>query len=248
MKVIVRPTAAEAGAEAARRVAGLLADGTHPHLGVATGDSPLPLYAELARLVASGLDLSAVHAHALDEYVGLPAADPRSYHWFVRHHIAVPLGLDPAHVHVPEGAAPDPHAAADRHEARLRAVGGVQVQILGIGGNGHIGFNEPGSAIGSTTRVVDLTADTIAANQRFFTDGTPVPRQAVTQGVATILSARHLVLVASGEGKARAVRDALHGPVTPDCPASYLQTHPDATLYLDPAAASLLEALVPVPA
>lgn len=200
-------------------------------LGVATGSSPLALYAALVRLRAEGLETSGLRLFALDEYVGLDADDPRSYAAYVRSVIAEPLGIPASRVAVPSGSTT---ADAEAYERAIAAAGGVDLQIVGIGRNGHIGFNEPGSDAGTRTRVVELDESTRRANaEHFGGDVSLVPTHAMTQGVATILSARRIVLVASGAAKAPALRAALTGPVTAANPASFLQRHTDVTVVAD---------------
>ncbi len=209
-------------------------------LGVATGSSPVTTYRALASAHAHGLDFSGVHCVALDEYVGIPASDAASYRSFIRREIAAPLGLHPEHVLVPDGNAADLTAACDAFEREIRCLGGVGIQLLGIGRNGHVGFNEPGSPFGSRTRVARLSATTRADNARFFPRPEDVPTHCLTQGLGTILDATRLVLVASGSHKAEAVAAAVEGPVTEECPASVLQRHPHATVIVDRDAASRL--------
>jgi glucosamine-6-phosphate deaminase len=243
VKIVVRPTPEEAASAAASHLSDLLDACVSPVLGVATGSSPQPLYRELARRVEAGeLDLSTATAFALDEYVGLPAGHPESYASVIRRDVTVPLRLDPRGVHVPDGTADDHVSAAAAFEREIAAVGGVDVQILGIGTNGHIGFNEPGSSPDSRTRRVDLTPETRRSNARYFDTLEDVPRFAVSQGIGTILAARHIILVANGEAKAAAVARAVTGPVDAESPASFLQGHPDVTLFLDAAAARDLPA------
>lgn len=202
-------------------------------LGIATGRTPERLYAELARLAAGGLDCSRLTIAALDEYVGLAADDPRSYRSYVMAKIAAPLGIPAESVLMPSAG-----VDGARFDDVLAARGGVDLQILGIGRNGHIGFNEPGSAIDSATRVVELTASTRADNAEYFGgDADAVPTHAATQGIGTILRARHVLLLASGESKLAAVRAAIGGAVTADVPASALQTHRDVVVIADTAAA-----------
>jgi len=206
-------------------------------LGLATGSSPLLAYRELIRRHREeGLSFALVEAFLLDEYVGLPAGHPESYREVIRRELTG--HLDIAAVHAPDGTHPDPPAAAAAYEAALRAVG---VQILGIGANGHLGFNEPGSSLTSTTRVKTLTRQTREDNARFFASVDEVPRHVITQGLGTIGRAEHLVLTAAGEHKAAAVAAAVEGPLTASCPASILQWHPHVTIVLDDAAASKLE-------
>jgi len=246
MEVLVLPTPAHV----ARRAAEVVIDGLgaahrdEPVLGLATGSSPLGLYAELARAVATGrLDLRGARGFALDEYVGLPAGHPQSYREVLLREVCGPLGLSPDRLHVPDGSGHDEDelvAGASEYERLIRDAGGVDVQILGIGANGHLGFNEPGSALSSRTRVKRLSDRTRHDNARFFDGIHDVPTHCVTQGLGTVLDARRLVLVASGPGKAEAVAAALEGPLSASCPASVLQWHADATALLDEAAASML--------
>lgn len=240
MDVVILPTAAEVGEVAADMIASVVARRPDAVLGLATGDSPLGAFAALARRVAAGeLDMSRAGGFALDEYVGLPPTHPQSYHAVIDRTVTVPLRMTRDAVHVPDGAAADLDAAAAAYE---RAIGerGVDVQVLGIGANGHIGFNEPGSPFGSTTRVVTLSQRTRDDNARFFATRQDVPTRALTQGLGTIMRARRIVLVALGERKAAAVAAAVEGPVTVACPASVLQRHPHATFVLDRAAAARL--------
>jgi glucosamine-6-phosphate deaminase len=211
-------------------------------LGVATGTTPERLYQELGRRSAAGeLDLSAGTLVALDEYVGLSPSDPRSYNYYVRTRVAGPLGIDAGRVLVPDGADADPERTARAYEERIAALGGVDVQIVGIGTNGHLGFNEPGAEFASLTRVVELTEDTRRANARHF-DGhlERVPAKAITQGLGTIMGARAIVLLARGSHKAPALLAALRGPICSATPASILQRHPCVTVIADTAAARLL--------
>jgi glucosamine-6-phosphate deaminase len=237
VEIFVVPTATATGAVAAGILAAVIRSKPGTVLGVATGGSPLPVYKALA---GHGLDTSAVRAFALDEYVGLPAGHPESYAEVVRREVTGQLHLDPAKVSVPDGAAADPERAAADYDAAIARAGGVDVQILGIGHNGHLAFNEPGSPLDSRTRVEVLTERTRAANARYFDTPGEVPRRCITQGLGTILEARHLLLVVTGADKAGILAAALTGPVTADCPASVLQLHPHVTVVADEAAASQL--------
>ena len=242
MEVVICATPDEVARVAAAKVARVLRDaGPRAVLGVATGSSPLALYAELAALAASGrLALGEVSAFALDEYVGLPYEHPESYHSVIDRTVTRPLGLDPARVHVPNGMAADIAAAASDYEAAIKTAGGVDVQILGVGSNGHIGFNEPTSSLASRTRIKTLAPKTREDNARFFDSPGELPMHCITQGIGTILDANRLLLVAQGAGKAEAVAAMIEGPVTSMCPASALQLHPDAIAVIDRAAASAL--------
>ena len=203
-------------------------------LGLPTGGTPLGMYAELVKAARAGrVDFSAVTTYNLDEYCGLPAGHPESYREFMRANFHGPCGFPVERAHVPDGRAVDPDAEASAYEAALRAAGGIDVQVLGIGHNGHIGFNEPGTPRDSRTHAVTLTARTRQANARFFASIDDVPTRAITMGIQTILEAREILLLANGADKARIVADALRGPVTPENPASFLQEHPRLTVILD---------------
>ena len=225
---------ADVGATAAEVVAAFVAEHPDGVLGVATGTSPTELYRALTVLRADGLVTDRLTLVALDEYVVLAVGDPRSYLAYVRDRIARPLGVPAQRVLVPVGAGP---LDAARYDDRIAGLGGVGLQIVGIGRNGHIGFNEPGSAFDSRSRVVTLADSTRAANAAHF-DGRieAVPTHAITQGIGTILDARRIVLVAQGAAKADALGAALWGTVTGDLPASALQAHRDVTVVADPAA------------
>ncbi|WP_062467020.1 glucosamine-6-phosphate deaminase [Demequina maris] len=239
-EVIVLETPADAGAFVAAHIAACVREDPLFTLGVATGSTPLPVYEGLRAEREAGTDFSAMSAFALDEYVGLPAGHPESYRAVVDREVTAPLGLDPARVHVPDGSAAGIETAGERYEAALEAHGGVDLQLLGIGRTGHLGFNEPGSSFGSLTRVKTLTERTRLDNARFFDSLDEVPIHCVTQGLGTILRARHLVLLAFGEGKAEALAAAVEGPVSASMPGSAIQLHPRVTVVVDEAAASRL--------
>ncbi|MBM6404895.1 glucosamine-6-phosphate deaminase [Phycicoccus sp. CSK15P-2] len=243
MEVLVSSTPDEAASRAAEVVLeGLAGADGDPVLGLATGSSPLGLYRELGRAVQEGrADFSRTHGVALDEYVGLPPGHPEGYRQVLLREVCDVVGLDPERLAVPDGTVPDLAAlqrAAAAYEQRIRELGGVDVQVLGIGANGHLGFNEPGSALTSRTRVKRLSQRTRQDNARFFTGLDDVPTHCLTQGLGTILAARRLVLVATGEAKTEAVASALEGALTASVPASVLQWHPDTVVCLDEAAAA----------
>lgn len=235
-------TSPEAGAQlAARLIVDLVRSKPHAVLGLATGSTPLPTYAALADAVRAGaVSFGAVRGFALDEYVGIDPAHPESYHQVIRREVVQPLGMDPALVRVPDGVGADPAQACRDYDDAIRAVGGVDIQILGIGTNGHLGFNEPTTSLASPTHVTALTAQTRADNARFFDTPEQVPTRAVTQGLGTISQARTLLLLANGENKASAIAAAIEGPVSSMCPASLIQLHPDVHVIIDGAAASRL--------
>ncbi|MCG2801726.1 MAG: glucosamine-6-phosphate deaminase [Cellulomonas sp.] len=236
----VVPDAAAAGRAVAQRIAEQVAARPQSVIGVATGSSAEPVYAALAVLVRDwGLDLGGVLWFALDEYLGLPDGHPQTYREVLRRQLVEPLGLAPDAVHVPDPHG-DPDAGAQAYERAIAQAGGIDVQLLGIGANGHLAFNEPGTPFTSRTHVTELTAGTRAANDRFFGHGERTPHRALTQGLGTIAAARSLELVAFGAGKAEALYGAIDGPVDPSCPASLIQRHPCARVTADDAAAALL--------
>ncbi|MGO4957926.1 glucosamine-6-phosphate deaminase [Luteococcus sp. Sow4_B9] len=241
MDVIIASDEQEAGRIAAAHIAHAIRGIDEPVLGVATGSSPLSTYEDLARRVKEGsLDFSKARAFALDEYVGIPADNPLSYADTIRTTVTEPLGFDPANVRTPDGMANDIAAGAKEYDEAIQGAGGIDVQILGIGNNGHIGFNEPGSSLVSRTRQICLTRETREANARYFSDPADVPTHAVSQGLGTIMEARKVVLVALGEQKAAAIAAACEGPLGAHCPATLLQMHPNATIIVDEAAAGEL--------
>ena len=211
-------------------------------LGLATGSSPVGTYKELiAKYEAGDLDFSKVRTVNLDEYVGLTKDHDQSYAYFMRSNLFDHVNIDQANCNIPNGMNPDAEAECARYDAVIDAFGGADLQLLGLGPNGHIGFNEPGEAFELETHCVDLTAETIEANKRFF-DGNVdlVPKQAYTMGIKTIMQARKVLMVANGKGKAEIIKKAFFGPVTPEVPASILQMHPDFTLVGDEEALSLI--------
>jgi len=236
-EIVIVAGAAAAVAIVADEIARLVRANPEAVLGLATGSTPVPVYAALPSRLA-GVDVSRVRGFALDEYVGLDPAHPESYRSVITREVVEPLGLDPARVRVPNGSLEGIEHAGDDYERALAEAGGVDLQILGIGTDGHIGFNEPGSSFASATRVKTLTRQTRQDNARFFDSIDDVPRHCITQGLGTILRARHLVLLAFGKGKAEAVAGAVEGPVTASLPASAIQLHPHATVVIDDAAAS----------
>ncbi len=211
-------------------------------LGLPTGRTPVPMYRALVRLHRQGrADFSRATSFNLDEFVGLTASHPGSYHAFMRRHLFAHVNLDPVHANVPRGDAPDPRAEAARYDAAISAAGGLDVAVLGIGANGHIGFNEPSRSLPARTNVVTLTRASRAANAAAFGGSlSRVPARAISLGVGTILSARHVLLLATGADKAAIIAKALQGPVTTRVPASLLQLHPRAVAVMDRAAARRL--------
>jgi glucosamine-6-phosphate deaminase len=236
-EIVIVESQDAAGEITAEAVAALIARKPDAVLGLATGSTPLSSYAAIER---RGLDLLAVRGFALDEYVGLPAGHPQSYRAVITREVVEPLGMRPELVRVPGDDGGPLEGAGERYEADIIAAGGIDIQLLGIGGTGHIGFNEPGSSFGSLTRIKTLTERTRADNARFFDSADDVPRHCLTQGLGTILRARHLILLAFGASKAPAIAAAVEGPLTASAPGSAIQLHPHVTVVVDEAAASAL--------
>lgn len=208
-------------------------------VGLATGSSPIGTYDQLVEWYKKGdLDFSEVKTVNLDEYRGLTRDNDQSYYYFMHHHLFDRVNINLDNTNVPDGMEPDSDKECARYEELIRSMGGVDIQLLGIGHNGHIGFNEPDAAFARTTHCVDLTESTIEANKRFFASADDVPRQAYTMGIGTIMKAKKILLIASGEDKAEILAKAFYGPITPEVPASILQLHDDVTLVTDKAAMS----------
>ncbi len=242
MEVIIRPDAESAARLTARLIARAVRQKPDLVLGLATGRTMERVYALLVDMHrADGLDFSRCRTFNLDEYVGLSPDDPGSYHEYMRRHFFSKVNLDPARAHLPDGSAPDPDAESRRYEASIRAAGGIDLQLLGLGRSGHIGFNEPLSALQSRTRVKCLTEITIRENQTQFPDPSRMPRRAITMGVGTILECRRLLMLVTGEAKADVLARAVEGPITAMISASAIQLHPACTVIVDEAAASKLE-------
>lgn len=203
-------------------------------LGLATGSTPIGTYDQLVEWYSKGdLDFSEVTTVNLDEYKGLPRTNDQSYYYFMHQHLFDRVNIDPERTNVPNGMEPDAEKECGRYEELIRSLGGVDLQLLGLGHNGHIGFNEPGEAFEKETHCVDLTESTIEANKRFFASADDVPKQAYTMGIKTIMQAKKILIVVNGENKADIVERAFFGPVTPEVPASILQLHNDVTLVGD---------------
>ena len=237
MKVII-DSAQNIAAMAAQQYVALLKRKPNAILGGATGSTPLGLYAELVRLNKAGeISFKDASSFNLDEYVGLDGTHDQSYRYFMDHNLFDHIDIDKSRTHVPSGIDTSDPAAYDKE---IAAAGGVDLQLLGIGNNGHIGFNEPGTPFGSLTHIVELTESTREANKRFFASIDEVPTHAVTMGVKTVMQARSIILMAIGPAKAPIMKEMLQGPVTEKVPASVLQLHPDVTVYMDYEAAKLL--------
>ncbi len=242
MRVIIVKTKEEMGKVAARMVAEeMKLRPSHFVLGLATGSTPLSLYQELIRMnKKEKLDFSRVTTFNLDEYVGLKPTHSQSYRHFMNKNLFDHININKKFTYVPDGMAKDINAFCEQYERMIAAVGGIDYQVLGIGSNGHIGFNEPGSSLGSLTRIKTLRETTIRDNSRFFKKGERVPTQAITMGIGTILAARKVVLLASGANKADAVAKSLEGPVISMVPASALQLHRFSTFVITRDAAGKL--------
>jgi len=211
-------------------------------LGLATGATPEPLYRKLVEVCRRGeVSFARVTTFNLDEYLGLGPDHPASYHYYMEQHLFGHVDIDRGRIHIPNGLAEDPEEECRQYEEALRQAGYPDLQILGLGRNGHIGFNEPGTPFGSLTHRVRLTESTREANRRFFPPGEEPPEEAITMGIRSIMQARRILILATGEAKAEAVAKAILGPVTEEVPASVLQLHPNVTWWVDEAAARLLE-------
>jgi len=242
MKVVIVRDKEEMGKRAAALIAEQMRAKPHFVLGLATGSTPLPLYQELIRLnKARKLDFSTTATFNLDEYVGVPPTHNQSYRYFMNKNLFDRINICKAATHVPDGMAKDPDAFCLAYEAMMDDVGGIDYQVLGIGSNGHIAFNEPGSSLASRTRVVALTKNTIKDNSRFFKRIQDVPTKAISMGIGTVLEAERIVMLANGTNKADAVAKALEGPVSVSCPASALQMHPNVTWVITRDAATNLK-------
>jgi glucosamine-6-phosphate deaminase len=241
VRVIIEPNKEAASRRAARFIADLVRKKPNCVLGLATGSTPLGAYQELIRLhKEEGLDFSQVTTFNLDEYVGLSGIHPQSYRHFMQENLFEHINIEMTSTNVPDGRALDFEGHCRQYEQRIKDVGGIDLQLLGIGSDGHIAFNEPGSSLGSRTRLKTLTSETIRDNARFFGGEDKVPRLAVTMGVGTILESRRCLLLAFGPHKAIAVRDTVEGPVTAQVTASALQLHREVIGIFDEAAARLL--------
>ena len=208
-------------------------------LGLATGSTPIGAYKQLVEWYEKGdLDFSEVKTVNLDEYKGLPRTNDQSYYYFMHENLFDKVNINPENTHLPDGTKEDAKAECEAYEALVESLGGTDLQLLGLGHNGHIGFNEPATEFPKTTHCVDLQESTIEANKRFFASADEVPRQAYTMGIGTIMQAKQILVVVSGEDKAEIVAKAFFGPVTPEVPASILQLHRNVTIVADEAALS----------
>lgn len=241
MKIIVTKDYDDMSRKAANIISAQIITKPNCVLGLATGSSPVGTYAQLVDWYKKGdLDFSQVSTVNLDEYRGLDHDNDQSYYYFMMNNLFKHVNIDLTRTHVPDGTEPDSEKACADYEEIVKSYGGADLQLLGIGHNGHIGFNEPSDEFPKFTHCVDLTESTIQANARFFEKIEDVPTQAYTMGISTIMRSKRILLIASGADKAEIVKKAFFGPVVPQVPASILQLHPDVTVVLDEAAASLL--------
>ena len=243
MEIIIQPTYARLAEVAAEIIRDALLKKPNLVLGLATGSTPIGVYEALAEMHRTdGLDFSGVTTFNLDEYVGIPPDHPYSYHTFMETHLFKHINIRAENYHIPQSTAVGHVEFCERYEAAIVNAGGIDIQILGIGKDGHIGFNEPSSSLGSRTRIKTLTQSTLEANAPHF-GGTidAVPKIAITMGIGTIMEARECLLLASGESKAEAIANAVEGPITAEVPASVLQMHPRTSVIIDEAAASQLK-------
>lgn len=241
MNVLVMKNTQEIGKAAGTMFAAQVISKPNSVLGLATGSTPIPTYQYMIELYKQGVvDYSKVTTYNLDEYCGLTHDHDQSYYYFMQENLFKGINVPTESIHVLNGVAPDAQAECDAYDAAIDAAGGIDLQILGIGNNGHIAFNEPCSSFPAKTHIVSLTQSTIEANKRFFESIDDVPKQAITMGIGSIMKARNIILIATGAAKAEAVKAMINGPVDPQCPASILQFHPNVTIFLDEPAASLL--------
>lgn len=245
MRIIITDSYEKMGLEAANIVAGQVYLKPDSVLGLATGSTPVSMYQRLAAVHKTvGLDFSEVTTFNLDEYIGMSPDNPQSYHYFMQENFFKHINIRPENVYLPNGMAEDMIAEGERYEKLIETKGGIDLQVLGIGQNAHIGFNEPDVKFAATTHKVELDEETIQANSRFFASIHEVPRYAISMGIKTIMMAEHVILLANGKNKAKAVYKAVCGDVTPEAPASILQLHRDVVVIVDEAAASMLPASI----
>jgi len=241
MKIHVYEDAAKIGKAAALIFAAKIIEKPDCVLGFATGSTPLPMYEALVELRNLGLiNFSLARTFNLDEYAGIDRSHEQSYYRFMFDNLFSKVNINPENVMVPYPVSANPDDDCKAYDATIDAAGGIDLQILGIGHNGHIAFNEPGYVFPAGTHIVDLSDSTIEANKRFFASADEVPRQAITMGIGSIMKAREIVLIATGRGKAEAVSAMINGEIDPMCPASILQLHPAVTVFLDKEAAALI--------
>lgn len=238
MRIVILENAQEVAEFGANHIISLLKKRPNSVLGLATGTTPINLYKQLvAAYNANKVSFKQATTFNLDEYLGLAGAHPQSYRYFMNEHLFNHVDINKENTFVPDGSAADPVKGCAEYEQNIQDKGGVDLQLLGIGRNGHIGFNEPSSSLASRTRVKTLTADTVNANKRFFSEGEFQPHLAITMGIGTITEAREVLLLATGSDKAEAIKNTIEGPLAARCPGSILQMHPHATIVIDQEAA-----------
>ncbi|MGI5876683.1 MAG: glucosamine-6-phosphate deaminase [Dethiobacteria bacterium] len=242
MKIHIVDDYQQLSIKAANFVAGQIILKNNAVLGLATGSTPEGMYSQLVQMNREGIvDFSEVVTFNLDEYLGLAPEHPQSYHFYMHSRFLDHINIDPQNIHILSGVAENVEQVCREYDQKIKDAGGIDLQILGIGVNGHIGFNEPGSFLKIQTHLMELTEETIIANSRFFPTPEDVPRRALTMGMGAILQAKRILLLASGESKARVIREMVNGKVTTEVPASLLQLHRELTLILDKEAAALLD-------
>jgi glucosamine-6-phosphate deaminase len=241
MKIIITKNYEELSKTAAEIIAETVKENQNLVMGLATGSSPVGLYKQLIGMNKEGkLDFSKVITVNLDEYKGLSGEHPKSYRYFMNENLFNHINIDKSNTYVPNGLEKDAEEEGKRYDAKINELGGIDIQLLGLGNNGHIAFNEPGEELVFGTHLTDLTEDTIKANSRFFNSIDEVPTKALTMGLGSIMKSKKILLIASGEGKAEAVKAMIEGNITTKMPASLLQLHHDVTVVIDEAAAKLL--------
>lgn len=242
MKVVVTKDYTEMCKQASRIFAAQITLKPDSVLGLATGSTPVGMYKELIQMYNENrIDFSRVKTVNLDEYAGLSGDNDQSYRYFMNHNLFDHININKENTNVPNGTASDLEAECARYEQVVESMGGVDIQLLGIGNNGHIAFNEPCGEFPEKTHVVDLTQNTIEANARFFNSMDEVPKKALTMGIGTIMKAKKIILLANGTKKAQTIHDMVYGPITPNVPASVLRLHPDVTVFVDEEAGALLK-------
>lgn len=243
MKIIVTENAEAMSKRAAKLFIKKIKRKDRIVLGLATGSTPIGLYQELIKAYQEGkVDFSNVETFNLDEYYGLAPTHPASYNYFMHNNLFNYINIPENNIHIPSGIPEEVEEYCEKYENMIKEAGGIDLQLLGIGENAHIGFNEPGTQLGATTQLINLADKTIEANSRFFEDKEEVPKKAISMGIKTIMRAKQIVLLATGERKAQAIYNTIKGPVESSVPASVLQLHPDVTIIVDKPAAKLLNA------